>query len=122
MQGSAKMYSQQCYEQLKMELPFGVALDKNSRWVKLAAMFPWKEIDEAYSKNFASDEGQIAKPSRLAFGALYIQTSEGFTDEQTRRHIQENPYLQYFCGLECYTLASPFDASIADHIIDDGED
>lgn len=115
MQGSAKMYSQQCYEQLKMELPFGVALDKNSRWVKLAAMFPWKEIDEAYSKNFASDEGQIAKPSRLAFGALYIQTSEGFTDEQTRRHIQENPYLQYFCGLECYTLASPFDASMMTH-------
>ena len=109
------MYRRQCYEQLKMELPFGVELDKNNRWVKLAAVFPWKAIDEEYQKNFTSNEGQVAIPARLAFGALYIQICEGFTDEQTRRHIQENPYLQYFCGMECYTLASPFDASMMTH-------
>ena len=109
------MYRHQCYEQLKMDLPFGVELDQNNRWIKLAAMFPWKAIDEEYQKNFTSAEGQIAIPARLAFGALYIQSCEGFTDEQTRRHIQENPYLQYFCGMECYTLASPFDASMMTH-------
>lgn len=43
---------------------------------------------------------------------MYIQAAEGFTDEQTRRHIQENPYLQYFCGFENYSLAAPFDASM----------
>lgn len=57
----------------------------------------------------------MAIPSRLAFGALYIQAEEGYTDEQTRRNIQENPYLQYFCGFECYTMDSPFDASMMTH-------
>lgn len=109
------MYRHQCYEQLKMELPFGVELDKNNRWVKLAEMYPWKALDEEYQKNFTSSEGQVAIPARLAFGALYIQICEGFTDEQTRRHIQENPYLQYFCGMESYTLSSPFDASMMTH-------
>src|SRR5699024_795675 len=36
-------------------------------------------------------------------------------DEQTRRNIQENPYLQYFCGFACYTMAWPFDASMMTH-------
>lgn len=43
---------------------------------------------------------------------MYIQTAEGFTDEQTRRHIHENPYLQYFCGFDAYTTQSPFDTSM----------
>ena len=54
MQRNDKMYRHQCYEQLKMELPFGVELDKNNRWVKLAEMYPWKAIDEEYQKNFGS--------------------------------------------------------------------
>lgn len=106
------MYRQTDYEQLTLELPFGVNLNSESRWVKLVDMFPWEKIEYEYMRNFCGQEGQIAKPARLAFGALYIQTAEGFTDEQTRRHIQENPYLQYFCGFEVYTTQSPFDASM----------
>lgn len=106
------MYRHECYEQLKLELPFGVNLNQENRWVKLAAMFPWDDIEQCYFQNFKGPEGQIAKPARLAFGALYIQSAEGYTDEQTRRNIQENPYLQYFCGFECYTQRSPFDASM----------
>lgn len=106
------MYRQESYEQLTLELPFGVNLNAESRWVKLAAMFPWEAIEQEYIQVFSGTEGQIAKPARLAFGALYIQASEGFTDEQTRRHIQENPYLQYFCGFKTYTSESPFDASM----------
>ena len=106
------MYRHENYEQLKLDLPFGVTLNQDSRWVQLAALIPWKEIDQEYCERFTSDGGQIAKSSRLAFGALYIQTAEGFTDEQTRRNIQENPYLQYFCGFESYNLESPFDVSM----------
>lgn len=106
------MYRQECFEQLKLDLPFGIALNKENRWVKLAELFPWSNIEKAYLENFNSQEGQIAKPARLAFGALYIQAAEGYTDEQTRRNIEENPYLQYFCGFETYTQKSPFDASM----------
>ena len=110
-----RMYRHEDYEQLKLEMPFGVTLREDNRWVILSGKFPWEEIDREYRVCFTSDEGQVALPSRLAFGALYIQTEEGFTDEQTRRNIQENPYLQYFCGFECYTMESPFDASMMTH-------
>ena len=109
------MYRKEDYEQLKLDLPFGIALREDNRWVILSRKIPWKAIDQEYSSHFPGAEGQVALPSRLAFGALYIQASEGFTDEQTRRNIQENPYLQYFCGFECYTMESPFDASMMTH-------
>ena len=109
------MYRHQHPNQLKMDMPFGVALDEDNCWVRLAKMIPWEVIDEMYRKQFESKEGQLAKSSRLAFGALYIQKRENFTDEQTRRHIQENPYMQYFCGFECYTMLSPFDQSMMTH-------
>jgi hypothetical protein len=76
---------------------------------------PWEQIEEEYAKNFKSNEGQVAKPSRLAFGAMYIQISEGFTDIKTKEHIQENPHMQYFCGYESYRVDQPFDASLMVH-------
>ena len=109
------MYRHEDYDQLKLEMPFGVTLREDNRWVILSKKFPWEEIDREYQEHFKSSEGQVAIPSRLAFGALYIQAEEGYTDEQTRRNIQENPYLQYFCGFECYTMDSPFDASMMTH-------
>jgi hypothetical protein len=64
------MYRHDSYEQLTLELPFGVNLNAESRWVKLADMFPWEAIEQEYDKNFIGPKGQIAKPTRLAFGAL----------------------------------------------------
>ena len=46
------------------------------RWVILSKKFPWEEIDREYQEHFKSSEGQVAIPSRLAFGALYIQAEE----------------------------------------------
>ena len=44
--------------------------------------FPWAEIDKEYQTHFSNDEGQVAKLSRLAFGALYIKYPKAI---QTRR-------------------------------------
>ena len=40
----------------------------------------------------------MAKPLRLALGACIIQAEYGYSDEETALQIQEDPYLQYFCG------------------------
>lgn len=87
-------------------------MNRENRWIKLADIMPWEEIEDVYSRQFVGVRGQVAKSARMAFAALYIQTEEGFTDEQTRQHIQENPYMQYFCGIESYTIESPFDTSM----------
>ena len=38
----------------------------------------------------------------LALGACIIQAEYGYSDEETALQIQENPYLQYFCGYPGY--------------------
>jgi IS5 family transposase len=109
------MYRRSAYGQQKLEIPFGVDLDAGNRWVRLAGIMPWEKIDERYAENFKSDDGEVAKSGRLAFGALYIQSRLKITDEETVSQIQETPSMQYFCGFECYTTEKPFDSSLMVH-------
>jgi hypothetical protein len=72
---------------------------------------PWEKIDKIYQSNFTEQRGQVAKPSRMAFGALFVQRRLGITDEETVDQIRENPSMQFFCGFETYTTEKPFDSS-----------
>ena len=51
-------------------------------------------------------------PARVALGALIIKERLGLTDRETVETIRENPYLQYFIGLEEFTEKRPFDPSL----------
>ena len=90
-------------------------LNPENRWVKLAVLIPWDEIDKIYTNNFESKLGPSALASRIAFGALIIQTKLGLTDEETVEQLSENPYLQYFIGLSEFKLEKPFDSSMMTH-------
>lgn len=109
------MYRSEVIRQTSMELPFNVPLNTESRWVRLAEMLPWERIAVEYVRHFRGYKRQAAKSIRLAFGALYIQATEGFTDEQTKLHIQENPHMQYFCGYSRYSPEPPFDTAMMVH-------
>jgi len=55
-------------------LPFGGHLNSENRWVKLALIIPWFEIERRYRKNFRNlHTGQVARSSRMALGTLIIQ-------------------------------------------------
>jgi hypothetical protein len=101
--------------QHRLDIPFGVELRTDNRWVQYARIMPWEKIDALYSSNFTEVKGQVAKPSRLAFGALFVQWRLGLTDEETVDQIRENPSIQYFCGYESYTTEKPFDKSLMVH-------
>ena len=93
-------------------LPFGGHLSANNRWVKLPAIVPWQEAEETYRQNFADNgQGAPAKPCRMVLGSLIIQTKIGCTDREFVDQITENPYLQFFIGLEEFTDVPPFHAS-----------
>lgn len=93
--------------------PVGMNLKGNNRWVKKAQTIPWLDIEKRYAKLFTNRKGNVAKPLRLALGACIIQTEYGFSDEETGLQIQENPYLQYFCGYPGYDDEHlPFDPSL----------
>jgi IS5 family transposase len=97
-------------------LPFGGRLRSDNRWVKLAKLIPWGEIEEQYADNFAdSGMGAPAKAARIALGALIIQEKLGLTDEETVCQIQENPYLQYFLGYGGYRDEAPFHETMMVH-------
>ena len=93
--------------------PVGMNLKESNRWVKKAQTIPWLEIEKRYAALFTNRKGNVAKPLRLALGACIIQAEYGFSDEETALMIQENPYLQYFCGYPGYDDEKlPFDPSL----------
>ena len=115
-----EMYRRQRTNQMTIEdfmLPFGGKLNADNQWIKLAELMPWDEIDKKYRERFKrkSNYGQVPIDSRVAFGALYIQTKCGLTDEDTTQHISENPYMQYFLGYKEFSLERPFDQSMMTH-------
>ncbi len=82
--------------------PVGMNLKESNRWVKKAQTIPWLEIEKRYAALFTNRKGNVAKPLRLALGACIIQAEYGFSDKETALMLQENPYLQYFCGYPGY--------------------
>ncbi len=96
----------------KFELPVAIDLSSENRWVEMANLIPWSEFEEKYAENFSKKMGAIAKPFRMALGALIIKEKLGISDRETIEQIRENPYLQYFLGMPSYNNNTPFDASL----------
>ena len=96
---------------LDFNQPMGLHMNPDNRWVKLADQIPWDEFEVKYAALFPSDTGNVAKPFRMALGALIIQTKFQYSDRELVEQIAENPYLQYFIGLPGFQEEAPFDAS-----------
>lgn len=99
------------YSFLDFNQPMGLHMNSDNRWIKLADRIPWDEFEVKYARLFPSGTGNVAKPFRMALGALIIQTKFQYSDRELVEQITENPYLQYFIGLPGYQEEAPFDAS-----------
>ena len=71
-----------------------------------------RQFENEYAENFSEKMGPIAKPFRMALGALIIKEKLGTSDREIVEQIRENPYLQYFLGMSSYSNDIPFDASL----------
>ena len=96
---------------LDFNQPLGLHMNPDNRWIKLADRIPWDTFEAKYAELFPSDTGNVAKPLRMALGALIIQTRFQYSDRELVEQIAENPYLQYFIGLPGFREEAPFDAS-----------
>jgi transposase, IS5 family len=92
--------------------PFQQELDKENRWVKLAALIPWDSLASVYSRKLDAGSGRKSVNIRTVIAALIVKHKLGLDDRGTIQMIQENIYLQYFCGLPCFTTQPVFDASL----------
>ena len=96
---------------LDFNQPLGLHMNPDNRWVRLAQLIPWDEYEARYASHFTSTLGNVAKPCRMALGALIIQKKLGFSDRELVEEITETPYLQSFIGLPGYQEVPPFDAT-----------
>ena len=90
----------------------GFRLDENNRWVIRSNLIPWSEFESEYASFFDEKIGAPAKSFRLALGSLLIQQILNLSERETVAQIKENPYLQYFLGLNSSEYKAPFDSSM----------
>ena len=112
------MYRKKQREQVEFEdfhLSFGGKLRSDNRWVRLAKLVPWVEIEERYAELFDERIGAPAISARVAVASLIIKEKLRLSDEETVEQIRENPYLQYFLGYGAYSDDPPFDPSMLVH-------
>lgn len=88
-------------------------LDPNNRWIRMSELIPWDMIEEKYAKNFKETPfSRPAKPARMAIGTQIIKEKYVLSDDETVEMIAENPYLQYFIGLDSFSNKAPMEASV----------
>lgn len=103
------------YEQLSFtnfNTTCGMQLDQNNEWIKLAKQLPWKAWEPLYQAMFPSGTGNVAKSARMVLGSLILQQRMGFTDRGLVDQIQQNPYYQYFIGLDAFQHTEPFSRTL----------
>ena len=96
----------------EFKTPFLLGIDPRNRWVHLSQVMPWDELAQVYCRTLTDNFGRPAISPRVVIGALIVKHEKCLSDEETVEEIRENPYLQYFLGLEEFTHDIPFDASL----------
>ena len=91
-------------------LPFDGQLDLENRWLKIKALIPWSKL-EARFQSYFSYRGRPAKDCQLVIGLLLLKHMTGFSDEAIVALVNENPYMQAFCGLERFSTKPLLDSS-----------
>jgi IS5 family transposase len=74
----------------------------------LADKINWQKFELEFAGYFPAKVGNPALPSRLVLGVLYLKYVYGLSDEVVVARWTENPYWQYFCGLEYFQHKMPF--------------
>jgi hypothetical protein len=95
---------------------FESKLNPENRWVKMSKILDWDAFASIYAENLSSTMGAKSIDARVVIGALIIKHIERKDDRGTIEMIQENPYMQYFLGLDQFSLEPVFDPSLFVHI------
>ena len=90
--------------------PFGGKLDHENRWLKIANLLPWEEIESRY-KSYFSEIGRPSLDCRLVIGVLFLKHMTGFSDDEIVKLVNENPYMRVFCGIEYFATEPLMDSS-----------
>jgi IS5 family transposase len=104
--------TQPLFEEL---FPFGGKLDEKNRWLRIAELIPWNQLENSYSQQF-SHTGRPAHDARLVIGLLLLKHMSRTSDSEIVHLVCENPYMQAFCGLDNFTTGKLINPSTLTHV------
>lgn len=105
-------YSNHQYSFTDFNQSCGMQLDKTNEWVRLADRIPWHKMEAKYVAMFPSHTGRPAIPFRMALGVRVIQKRKKLSDRALVKELTENPYLQYFIGMESFSKEPPLKPTV----------
>jgi IS5 family transposase len=82
-------------------------LDKSHGLYQLANQIHWDYLAEHFGQFYNEDTGRPGIPIRVMAGLHYLKYLENESDETVVEKFCENPYWQYFCGLEYFVHEVP---------------
>lgn len=82
--------------------PYSGKIDENNRWIKLAKLVPWDELEVIYMKHFDERKRKRVKSCRLITGLTLGQMLMKLSNVQIVEYFHENPYFQFFCGQDTF--------------------
>ena len=77
----------------------------------LADSIEWSVFDAEFGGLYVDRVGRPGLPTRLMVGIHYLKHAFNVSDEEAVLGFLENPYWQYFCGMEHFVHVCPFDRS-----------
>jgi IS5 family transposase len=83
-------------------------IDLNHELCLLSERINWSKFAKEFAGYFPSAVGKPALPARLVVGILYLKHAFGLSDEAVVAMWVENPYWQYFCGMQYFQHKLPF--------------
>lgn len=86
-------------------------VDTKHGLVKLAATVEWVRLEELFGKTYCPDNGRPGIPTRLMVALHYLKYTYNLSDEDVVEGWMENPYWQYFSGVQFFTHDRPIEPS-----------
>lgn len=96
----------------EFKTPFQTSLLSDNRWVTLSEIVPWDKFASIYISKMDKGFGRPGISPRAVLGALIIKHIEKLDDRGVILSIQENPYMQFFVGLQEFSPHPLFDPSL----------
>lgn len=93
------------------ETPLNQIINMGHPLTLLAGRIDWTSLEETFGKLYVPHQGRPGLPTRLMVGLHYLKYTFNHSDESAVATFLENPYWQYFCGLEYFVHDLPLDPS-----------
>jgi transposase, IS5 family len=90
-------------------MPLRKMLDPQHSLYMLAGAINWPGFDEQFGPLYADGVGRPALSTRLVVALHYIKHLYDLSDDMVLAGFLENPYWQFFCGMEYFQHKLPCD-------------